>query len=109
MATTPITIEQIKLAVCKNYGLTLKELTSPAKRKSKTRAAIARQVASFLMKKLVLDTNIKTIGRELGYSDHSTAMKNCKLTLKIMSVDKAFRAEVYTIETKIKAPAGTEA
>lgn len=97
----------IKNAVCEIFGVNEMDLSAKLKRRSPEKVAIGRQVISYLHKKYKTG-HYKEVIQMTGYSNHTHITANAKLTIKVMSVDKEFRALVDKTEEKI-ASALTEA
>lgn len=93
-----LTLDDINAAVCKHYGVKLKDLQS----KSRKQAIVqARQTAMFLCHKYT-DVTYTQIGRDFGKRDHSTVLHACNQVARRMGVDKEFRKNMEELESMLK-------
>lgn len=67
----PLTIRDIKLAVCREFGVKFVDLAGPRRFKDLT---FARQIAMWLCKDLLWMKSHPAIGREFGGRDHTTSL-----------------------------------
>jgi chromosomal replication initiation ATPase DnaA len=87
-------------AVCTQYDVPRDVVTRPgAKRYGGSNVEKARQVACYLLRNYGF--KMKEIGSIIGYATHCQAIKNVQLTLRVMSVDKDFAAEVQALDTRL--------
>lgn len=94
----PINIDNIIDVVCNHYELE----PSAIHTKSRKREVVqVRQVAMYLAKKHT-DFSSSKIGQLIGGKDHATVLHACKIVKDQCEVDKAFRAELESIETSLK-------
>ena len=92
-----LTIDYILNFVANYFGIT------PELIKSKTRISeivLARHIVMYLSKKLT-DSNLKTIGYQLGNKDHSTVIHAMKKVDELMEVDKKVKIDVENLEKKL--------
>jgi chromosomal replication initiator protein len=83
------TVEDIQVAACEAFGVTLDELVSTSR---STRVTWPRQVAMYLARELT-DQTLPAIGHAFGDRDHTTVMHACKRTAQRMAGDPdAFEA-----------------
>jgi chromosomal replication initiator protein len=64
------TVEDVQMAACEHFGVTLDELLSPAR---SPRLAWPRQVAMYLARELTSES-LPAIGRQFGGRDHTTVL-----------------------------------
>ncbi|NDW11730.1 chromosomal replication initiator protein DnaA [Bacteroides sp. 214] len=93
-----ITIDQIITAVCNHYMM---EPTAIHTKSRKREIVQVRQVAMYLAKKHT-DSSSSKIGQQIGGKDHATVLHACKIVKDQCEVDKAFRADIGSIETMLK-------
>jgi chromosomal replication initiator protein len=86
----PLTVDEIALATCKRYGLTLEELRSSSRA---ARVAWPRQVAMYLARELT-DQSLPAIGRQLGGRDHTTVLHACRKATQRMATEHKSRETV---------------
>lgn len=118
--TYPANINEIIIAVCDEFEVTLDQLfarewrrkwgnrTIVCKRCPPRKVTIAKQVICYLDRKYS-KVHFRLLIRILGYENHSPITKNIKTTMNVMSVDSDFENRIKKLEDKIKAPAVTEA
>jgi chromosomal replication initiator protein len=93
-----IGIEDIISTVCKHFGLE----NSAIHTKSRKREVVqARQIAMYLAKHNT-DLSTSKIGKMIGGKDHATVLHACKTVQGQCEVDKAFRADLESIESSLK-------
>ena len=93
-----LTLDDISAAVCKRYGMKMKDLQS----KSRKQAIVqARQLAMFLCHKYT-DVTYTQIGRDFGKRDHSTVLHACNQVARRMGTDKDYRKDVEELEATLK-------
>lgn len=93
-----ITIDGIIDAVCKHFEI------EPSVIHTKTRkreVVQVRQIAMYLAKKHT-DFSSSKIGKFIGGKDHATVLHSYKIVKGQCEVDKNFRADVESLETKLK-------
>lgn len=91
-------VNSIVDAVCDHFKVAVDDVLSKSRKKD---IAQARQVAMYLSSKLAKVAST-SIGRHIGGRDHSTVLHSCRLVEERISNDKAFAAEVKTIEKELK-------
>lgn len=94
----PLTIDDIIESVCKHFNVTTAAVSS---RSRKRELVVARQVSMYLAQKY---TKMPTsrIGKLIGGRDHSTVIHSCTQVEQRMKVDKAFNADLSSIENSFK-------
>jgi chromosomal replication initiator protein len=94
----PLTIDDIIESVCKHFNVTTAAVSS---RSRKRELVVARQVSMYLAQKY---TKMPTsrIGKLIGGRDHSTVIHSCTQVEQRMKVDKAFDADLSSIENSFK-------
>ncbi len=98
METKEVTVDNVANAVCEHYGIKPREMASKSRKQA---VAQARQVAMYLCEKYT-ELSKSEIGRRIANRDHSTVLYSCRQVERRISIDKAFRHEIETIEAKIK-------
>lgn len=112
MMANLVTIEAIEVAVCDEYGITVKQLKAAIGKKSGRKVWVAKQTVCYLAMKMVPGTEFKDLKNRLGYqgkNPYKMPQYNYNLAQNVLDVDKTYQEQVERIKTKIKAPAGTEA
>ena len=94
----PLTIDDIMESVCKHFNVTMAAVSS---RSRKRELVMARQVSMYLAQKY---TKMPTsrIGKLIGGRDHSTVIHSCTQVEQRLKVDKAFSADLSSIENSFK-------
>lgn len=93
-----ISVDYIQKVVCDYFSL------SPDLLQSKTRKreiVQARQIAMFFSKSLT-KSSLASIGAMIGGKDHATVLHACKTVNNLMDTDKRFKAQIESIEKKLK-------
>ena len=98
MDDKPLTIDDILEKVCVHYNVTTTQINSKSR---KSEYVVARQVSMYLAQKYT-KMPASRIGRLVGNRDHSTVIHGCSQVEKRMQVDKAFKADIVSIETSFK-------
>jgi chromosomal replication initiator protein len=88
-----VSIEQIKTAACRHFGITSAELVSSSRT---ARVAWPRQVAMYLARELT-DASLPAIGRQFGERDHTTVMHACRRTASRIAGDSSSRIAVDSL------------
>ncbi len=94
----PLTVDDIVDKVCNHYNVTT---TSINTRSRKRDFVVARQVSMYLAAKYT-KMPASRIGKLVGNRDHSTVIHSCSQVERRLKVDKAFQAEISSIETSFK-------
>lgn len=94
----PLTIDDILDTVCHHFNVTA---TAVASRSRKRDYVTARQVSMYLAQKYT-KMPASRIGKLVGGRDHSTVIHSCNQVEQRIKIDKAFCAEVSSIETSFK-------
>lgn len=94
----PLTIDDILDTVCNHFNVTT---TAVASRSRKRDYVTARQVSMYLAQKYT-KMPASRIGKLVGGRDHSTVIHSCNQVEQRIKIDKAFCAEVSSIETSFK-------
>lgn len=89
-----ITYEMIVKATCKYYNITGKQLRARGRDPKLIRA---RKCIIHLTSIYVPIISLKSMGEDLGYTDHSTAIFHRNTALKLMKRDTPFRKDVYEV------------
>lgn len=98
MDDKPLTIDDILEKVCVHYNVTTTQINSKSRKRE---YVVARQVSMYLAQKYT-KMPASRIGRLVGNRDHSTVIHGCSQVEKRMQVDKAFKADIVSIETSFK-------
>lgn len=98
MDDKPLTIDDILEKVCAHYNVTTAQINSKSRKRE---YVVARQVSMYLAQKYT-KMPASRIGRLVGNRDHSTVIHGCSQVEKRMQVDKAFKADIVSIETSFK-------
>ncbi len=91
----PLTVDDILEKVCSHYNVTTTQINSKSRKRD---YVTARQVSMYLASKYT-KMPASRIGKLVGNRDHSTVLHSCAQVQKRLQVDKAFNAEVVSIET----------
>lgn len=94
----PLTIDDIIDKVCLHYNVTPGQVNSKSRKQDYVRA---RQVSMYLAQKYT-KMPASRIGKLVGNRDHSTVIHSCSQVEKRMQVDKAFSAELTSIEVSFR-------
>ena len=94
----PLTVDDIVDKVCTHYGVAQQHVFSKSRKRDYVQA---RQVSMYLAQKY---TKMPTsrIGQLIGGRDHSTVLHSCSTVEQRLKVDKAFSAELSSIENSFK-------
>ena len=94
----PLTIDDIVEKVCKHYNVPQQHVFSKSRKRDYVQV---RQVSMYLAQK---DTKMPAgrIGQLIGNRDHSTVIHSCNTIEQRLKVDKAFSAELSSIENSFK-------
>lgn len=91
----PLTVDDILEKVCSHYNVTTTQINSKSRKRD---YVMARQVSMYLASKYT-KMPASRIGKLVGNRDHSTVLHSCSQVEKRLQVDKAFNAEIVSIET----------
>lgn len=94
----PLTIDDILDKVCVHYNVTAAQVNSKSRKQDFVRA---RQVSMYLAQKYT-KMPASRIGKLVGNRDHSTVLHSCSQVEKRLKADKAFGAELSSIENSFK-------
>ncbi len=85
-----ISIDAIKNAVAKHYGITVKEIDSGKRSRN---LAFPRQIAMYLSKEMT-DNSFPQIGKAFGGRDHTTVLHACKKISSSLEEDAALQETI---------------
>ena len=94
----PLTIDDIMEKVCNHYNVTQAQVSSKSRKRD---FVMARQVSMYLAQKYT-KMPASRIGKLVGNRDHSTVIHSCAQVEKRLQVDRAFQAEIVSIENSFK-------
>ena len=94
----PLTIDDILEKVCKHYNVAQQYVFSKSRKRDYVQV---RQVSMYLAQKYT-KMPAGRIGQLIGNRDHSTVIHSCNTIEKRLKVDKAFYAEISSIENSFK-------
>jgi chromosomal replication initiator protein len=94
----PLTIDDILDTVCNHFNVTATAVNSKSRKRDLVQA---RQVSMYLAQKYT-KMPASRIGKLVGNRDHSTVIHSCSQVERRMKVDKAFVAELSSIENAFK-------
>ena len=94
----PLTIDDILEKVCKHYNVSQQHVFSKSRKRDYVQV---RQVSMYLATKYT-KMPAGRIGQLIGNRDHSTVIHSCNTVEKRLKVDKAFSAELSSIENSFK-------
>ena len=94
----PLTIDDILERVCHHYNVTTKQVLSRSRKRD---YVAARQVSMYFAQKYT-KMPASRIGQLIGGRDHSTVIHSCSTIEQRLKIDKAFFAEVSSIENSFK-------
>ena len=94
----PLTIDDILEKVCKHYNVAQQHVFSKSRKRDYVQV---RQVSMYLASKYT-KMPASRIGQLIGNRDHSTVIHSCYTIEKRLKVDKAFSAELTSIENSFK-------
>ncbi len=95
---TPLTIEQIQLAVSKYFDIPVDLLRGKSRRKE---IVLARQIAMYLAKELT-SSSLKTIGLHFGGRDHSTVIHAYQTIEEYIRTDNEYKQHIDSIRRIIE-------
>lgn len=94
----PLMVDDILETVCAHFNVTQTAVSSRSRRHE---YVIARQVSMYLAQKYT-KMPASRIGKLVGGRDHSTVIHSCTKVEQRLKVDKAFSAEIASIENSFK-------
>ena len=94
----PLTIDDILEKVCTHYKVTQQHVFSKSRKRDYVQV---RQVSMYLAQKYTKMPAAR-IGQLIGNRDHSTVIHSCNTIEKRLKTDKAFSAELSSIENSFK-------
>ncbi|MBQ8064320.1 MAG: chromosomal replication initiator protein DnaA [Prevotella sp.] len=94
----PLTIDDILEKVCNHYGVNQQSVFSRSRKRD---LVIVRQVSMYLAQKYT-KMPASRIGQLIGGRDHSTVLHSCSTIEQRLKVDKAFVAEIASIENSFR-------
>ena len=94
----PLTVDDILEKVCGHYGVTQQNVFSRSRKRD---YVLVRQVSMYLAQKYTKMPAAR-IGQLIGGRDHSTVIHSCSTVEQRLKVDKAFHAELSSIENSFK-------
>ena len=98
MDNHPLTIDDILEKVCHHYGVNQQHVFSKSRKRDYVQV---RQVSMYLAQKYT-KMPASRIGQLIGNRDHSTVIHSCNTIEQRLKVDKAFSAELSSIENSFK-------
>ena len=94
----PLTIDDILEKVCQHYNVSQQHVFSKSRKRDYVQV---RQVSMYLAQKYT-KMPASRIGQLIGNRDHSTVIHSCNTIEQRLKVDKAFSAELSSIENSFK-------
>ena len=94
----PLTIDEIMEKVCNHYGVSQQSAFGKSRKRNYVQV---RQVSMYLAQKHT-KMPASRIGQLIGNRDHSTVIHSCSTVEQRLKVDKAFSAEITSIENSFK-------
>ena len=94
----PLTIDDILDKVCNHYGVSQQNVFSKSRKRDFVQV---RQISMYLAQKHT-KMPASRIGQLIGGRDHSTVIHSCNTVEKRLKIDKAFVAELTSIENSFK-------
>ena len=94
----PLTIDDILDKVCNHYGVSQQSVFSKSRKRDFVQA---RQISMYLAQKHTKMPSSR-IGQLIGGRDHSTVIHSCNAVEQRLKIDKAFVAELSSIENSFK-------
>ena len=94
----PLTIDDILEKVCNHYNVSQQNVFSKSRKRD---FVMVRQISMYLAQKYT-KMPASRIGQLIGGRDHSTVIHSCSTVEKRLKIDKAFSAEVSSIENSFK-------
>ena len=94
----PLTIDDILEKVCRHYGVKPHQVSGKSRKRDYVQV---RQISMYLAQKYT-KMPASRIGQLIGGRDHSTVIHSCNTVEQRLKVDKAFSAEISSIENSFK-------
>ena len=94
----PLTVDDILEKVCGHYNVSQQHVFSKSRKRD---YVLVRQVSMYLAQKYT-KMPASRIGQLIGGRDHSTVIHSCSAIEQRLKVDKAFQAEVSSIESSFR-------
>ena len=94
----PLTVDDILEKVCGHYNVSQQNVFSKSRKRD---YVLVRQVSMYLAQKYT-KMPASRIGQLIGGRDHSTVLHSCTTIEQRLKVDKAFSAELSSIENSFK-------
>jgi len=94
----PLTVDDILERVCEHYNVSQQNVFSRSRKRD---YVIVRQVSMYFAQKYT-KMPASRIGQLIGNRDHSTVVHSCSAIEKKLKTDKAFEAEITSIENSFK-------
>ena len=94
----PLTVDDILEKVCQHFNVTQQHVFSRSRKRD---YVLVRQVSMYFAQKYT-KMPASRIGQLIGNRDHSTVIHSCSTVEQRLKVDKAFEAELSSIETSFK-------
>ena len=94
----PLTIDEIMEKVCNHYGVSQQSAFGKSRKRNYVQV---RQVSMYLAQKHTKMPSSR-IGQLIGGRDHSTVIHSCNAVEQRLKIDKAFVAELSSIEKSFK-------
>ena len=94
----PLTVDDILEKVCGHYNVSQQHVFSKSRKRD---YVLVRQVSMYLAQKYT-KMPASRIGQLIGGRDHSTVLHSCSTVEQRLKVDKAFSAEISSIENSFK-------
>ena len=94
----PLTIDDILEAVCRHFNVSQQHVFSKSRKRDYVQV---RQISMYFAQKYT-KMPASRIGQLIGNRDHSTVIHSCSMVEQHMKVDKAFSAELTSIENAFK-------
>lgn len=94
----PLTVDDILEKVCDHYHVSQQQVNSRSRKRD---YVLVRQVSMYLAQKYT-KMPASRIGQLIGGRDHSTVIHSCSAVEQRLKVDKAFHAELNSIENSFR-------
>ena len=94
----PLTVDDIWEKVCNHYHVSQQQVNSRSRKRD---YVLVRQVSMYLAQKYT-KMPASRIGQLIGGRDHSTVIHSCSAVEQRLKVDKAFHAELNSIENSFR-------
>ena len=94
----PLTVDDILEKVCQHFNVSQQNVFSKSRKRDFVQV---RQVSMYLAQKYT-KMPASRIGQLIGHRDHSTVIHSCTTVEQRLKVDKAFSAEIASIENSFK-------